>query len=876
MKVQLPLINRLTFKSKLILLTLFASVSSIIAIASLSSALSRWGLRQAAFSQLSVLRSEKSQQVQNYFERLQSHTITLSADRMIVRAMVEFNKEFRQLDRRFIPAEWDEPLERYYETSYFPELAAITGDEPRFGSYRPSGQAARYLQHYYLSENSYPAEKKNWLITADDDSEYSRYHSEFHPLLNDIVQQFGYADLYLISQKTGDVVYSANKLPDYGTNLKTDAYRESSLAALITTVRENPERGETAIADFQPYRPASGMPSLFIASPIYNGPYVVGILAIRIETDEVNRLMAQPRLEKAPEEVPATSLDSYLVGADGNLRSTPQFFAADPERYTHRLRRQGIADDTLAAITRLESPVLLQPVTTRAAQSAIEGASDINRQQDYRGVSVFSAYAPLDLDGLNWAVVSQIDVAEAFTALTRLDLAILVASILLITAFTFLALAAAALTIRPIQQLNEWADRVVDGDFEAEIDLDLEDEIGQLTDTLQIMVTSLSHQVATLDQKMAQNEVLLANLVPAAIAKRLKRGETVIADQIKQVTVIYANIVGVFSLSQTLPAEEVTELLTKLMQAFDDAAELHGMERQNTPSIDYMAICGLTTARLDHTKRTVDFALEMLKIINLPEFGKSFSLGLRLAIHTGPVTAGVVGTRRFGYSVWGESIYVVTRLYAGAALNSVILTQSAYEQIAETYTCAPAGIATVEKVGTIKTWMLATREKMAVRQVDLVQSSFAKVKAISEQAGRLFYERLFDTRPDFRPLFSSADMETQQRKLMSTLAVAVDGLRRPEEIISQVQELGRSHQGYGVKPEDYDAVGAALLWTLEQGLGDSFTPEIRRAWEVAFQFLSNIMTSAAAQVELEGQSERPLESHVRPPLESEPDVSPEA
>ncbi len=865
MKVQLPLINRLTFKSKLILLTLFASVSSIVAIASLSSALSRWGLRQAAFNQLSVLRSEKSQRVQNYFEQLQSHTITLSADRMIVRAMVEFNKEFRQLDRRFIPVEWDEPLKRYYETSYFPKLAEITGDEPRFGSYRPAGQAARYLQHYYLSENSYPNEEKNWLIAADDDSEYSRYHGEFHPLLNDVVQQFGYADLYLINQKTGDIVYSASKLPDYGTNLETDAYRESSLAKLIATVRENPDRGETAIADFQPYEPGSGVPSLFIASPIYNGSYVVGILAIRIETDEIDRLMAQTRSEAAP----ATSLDSYLVGADGNLRSAPQFFATDPERYTRRLRRQGVTDDTLAAIARLESPVLLQPVTTEAAEAAVGGASDINRQRDYRGVSVFSAYAPLEMEGLNWAVISQVDVAEAFAALTRLELAILVASIVLITAFTFLALAAAALTIRPIQQLNEWADQVVDGDFEAEIDLDLEDEIGQLTDTLQIMVTSLSHQVATLDQKMAQNEVLLANLVPAAIAKRLKRGETVIADQIKQVTVLYANIVGVFSLSQTLPAEEVTELLTKLMQAFDDAAELHGMERQNTPSIDYMAICGLTTARLDHTKRTVDFALEMLKIINLPEFGQSFSLGLRLAIHTGPVTAGVVGTKRFGYSVWGESIYVVTRLYAGAALNSVVLTQSAYEQIAETYTCAPAGIATVEKIGTVKTWMLATREKMAVRQIDLVQSSFAQVKAISAQAGKLFYDRLFETRPDFKPLFSSADMETQQRKLMSTLAVAVEGLRHPEEIISKVQELGRSHQGYGVKPEDYDAIGATLLWTLEQGLGDDFTPEVRRAWEVAFQFLSNIMINAAAQVELEVEPEGQIESHAQNSLGSE-------
>lgn len=846
MKVQLPLVNRLTFKSKLILLTLFAGVSSILVIATLGSVLGRWGLRQAAYSQLSTLRAEKSQRVQDYFQTLRSHTLTLSVDRTVVSAMVEFNKAFRQLDRRFIPAEWDQPLEQYYGASYFPELAAITGGEPRFGSYRPSGQAARYLQHYYLVQNTYDGGEKNRLVAAEDDSEYSRYHGEFHPLFNDVVQQFGYADLYLINHKTSDIVYTANKLPDSGTNLETGAYRESALAELVDTVRESSGRGEVAITDFQTYEPASGVPSLFIASPIYNGPYIVGILAIRIETAPIDRLMTA----LATDEI-LTSLDSYLIGADGTLRSAPQSFQENPERYARRLRRQGVSEEALDAIARLNSPVLLQPTDTEAAQAALGGASDIQRQRDYQGVSVLTAYAPIESEGLDWAIVSQLNTSEAFAAINRLELATLVTTIILITAFTFLAIAAAAFTIQPIRQLNEWADQVVDGDFEAEIDLDLEDEIGQLTDTLQIMVTSLSHQVATLDQKMAQNKVLLANLVPAAIAKRLKRGESPIADQIKQVTVLYAHVVGVAELSRTLPATETTELLTKLMTAFDEAADQYGIEPQHTSTTDYMALCGLTVARLDHTKRIVDFALEMLQIISRPEFAQSHTLGVRLAIHTGSVTAGVVGTKRFGYSIWGESIYLVTRLSARTALNSVVLTQTAYERVAEGYTCVPAGSVAIEQMASVETWLLATRDKMAVSQVELVQASFAQVASEAEQVGKLFYTRLFEIRPDFRGLFESTDMDTQERKLVSTLKVAVEGLRNPEKIVVAVQALGQRHATYGVKAEDYDDVGAALLWTLEKGLGDRFSPEVRRAWETAFQFLSNIMISASAQTELE-------------------------
>ena len=867
MKLRLPFVDRLTFKSKLILLTLLASISSIVAIATLASYFIRQSLRQAAFDQLSLLQSENTQQIQGYFQSLRAHTVTLAADRTVVSAMVEFNKEFKQLDRKPIPTKWDEPLQDYYDSFFFPRLEALVDGEPRFDSYRPSGQAARYLQHHYLALNA--EDEKNLLVDADDGSEYSRYHGEFHPLLNDIVQQFDYADLYLINHKNEEIVYSVNKLPDYGTNLETGPYQETRLAELVAAVRENSVRGTLAIADWDIYEPAVE-PSLLIASPIYNGPYVVGILAIRLNSEPIERIMSdtaaaipEEAADGNPDEVAdrdadrttqtdKSSLDSYLVGEGQRLISEPRAFRENPQRYIRGLRRQGTSDEILLTIEQFESPVLWQLMNTEPARAAL--GSETGRavgQSDYRGVSVLSMYAPLNIEGLNWAVVSQIDMADAFAPAMWLELAMLVASILLITAFTFLAMIAATLTIKPLRRINEWADQVVDGNLDAELDMESEDEVGQLVDTLQIMVTSLSHQVATLNQKMEQNKVLLSNLVPPAIAKRLKRGETPIADRIKQVTLIYVSVVGIAELSQTTTAEQVTTLLTQLMEAFDEAAERHGIERQRTAGVEYVAICGLTVARLNHTKRTVDFALEMLQIINCPEFGQTYALGLRLAIHTGAVTAGVVGTKRFSYSVWGESIYLLTRLYMQATLNSVVLSQAAYERIADAYTCVSAGSVVIEKVGAIETWMLATREKLAVRQVDLVQESFAKLKPIASEAGKLFYTRLFEQRPDFKPLFESADMEAQQRKLIATLAVAVEGLRTPGKIVSTVQELGQRHQTYGVKAEDYADVGEALLWTLEQGLAQDFTPEVQQAWEVAISFISNIMIGAAAQIEKE-------------------------
>jgi len=134
--------------------------------------------------------------------------------------------------------------------------------------------------------------------------------------------------------------------------------------------------------------------------------------------------------------------------------------------------------------------------------------------------------------------------------------------------------------------------------------------------------------------------------------------------------------------------------------------------------------------------------------------------------------------------------------------------------------------------------------------VDLVQSSFAKVKPISENAAELFYQRLFELEPSFRRLFKG-DMKEQERKLMATLVIAVEDLRHPDQIIGSVQKLGRDHAGYGVKAEYYDIVGEALLWTLAQGLGEEFTTPVRKAWEEAYTFLSEIMKEAAAELELE-------------------------
>jgi hemoglobin-like flavoprotein len=133
---------------------------------------------------------------------------------------------------------------------------------------------------------------------------------------------------------------------------------------------------------------------------------------------------------------------------------------------------------------------------------------------------------------------------------------------------------------------------------------------------------------------------------------------------------------------------------------------------------------------------------------------------------------------------------------------------------------------------------------MTPTQVAAIQESFGKVAPISEQAAALFYGRLFETAPETRTLFTG-DMTAQGQKLMAAIGAVVNGLGEIETVIPVAQELARRHVVYGVKPEHYAVVGAALLWTLEQGLADTFTPELRAAWAEAYGTLSAVMIDAA-------------------------------
>lgn len=137
---------------------------------------------------------------------------------------------------------------------------------------------------------------------------------------------------------------------------------------------------------------------------------------------------------------------------------------------------------------------------------------------------------------------------------------------------------------------------------------------------------------------------------------------------------------------------------------------------------------------------------------------------------------------------------------------------------------------------------------MTPQQIELVKETWVKVVPIADKAAELFYGRLFELDPSVKSMFKT-DMTEQGKKLMKTINIAVEALDDVEPLIPTLKEMGAAHAGYGVKDKDYNTVGAALLWTLEQGLGDAFTDEVKNAWGAVYEVLANTMKEGAAEAE---------------------------
>ena len=286
--------------------------------------------------------------------------------------------------------------------------------------------------------------------------------------------EYGYYDLFLIDPE-GQIFYTVAKEADYQTNLLNGAYKDSNLGELFRKVSQ---QEDASLVDFTPYAPSNGDPAAFIAKRVMNGNQLLGVVALQIPLDPINAIM-QTRSGMGE------TGESYLVGSDLLMRSDSYL---DPKNHT-----------VLASFHKPETG----KVETEGAQQALAGKTDEKIIIDYNGNPVISAYAPLNIPGLNWIILAEIDVAEAFIPIYQIQKMALIIGVIMALIITLFALFYARLLSRPITQLTDTMKQVgLDFDFSSRCEVKSKDEIGQAADTFNSLLQNTSQALTDVNATM--------------------------------------------------------------------------------------------------------------------------------------------------------------------------------------------------------------------------------------------------------------------------------------------------------------------------------------------------------------------------------------
>ncbi|MGO1117652.1 methyl-accepting chemotaxis protein [Rhodovibrionaceae bacterium A322] len=348
------------------------------------------------------------------------------------------------------------------------------------------GEPQEILQDLFITGSEFPTGEKQKLIDPGDGSLYSEVHRTFHQRFWDLQATRGYYDIFFISPE-GDVIYTVFKELDYATNLISGSWKDTDLANVFRHSVENPTLGQVSFFDFKPYAPSNDAPASFISTPVLNDANrLLGVLVFQMPIDKLNAIMQQSQGM-------GETGETYIVGNDFLMRSDSRFSE--------------------------ESTILQQQVETDATRAALAGETGTALIEDYRGVPVLSAYGSLVFNGTTWAVIGEIDEAEALAGVAVMQKIMLAASaviLLLVVVFGFLG--AKGIT-KPLVRLTEAMKTLADGDTSVDIPAQgRKDELGDMAEAMLVFKNNaieraeMQAQEAENQRKQAERAEVIATL----------------------------------------------------------------------------------------------------------------------------------------------------------------------------------------------------------------------------------------------------------------------------------------------------------------------------------------------------------------------------
>ncbi len=420
-----------SMRGTLILLFLAVSLIPLITVGVLAYTQAQQALETEAISKLVAVRDIKAEWITSYFNERLGDIKVLSANPSTVAAM------------------------RTFDVAVEDSMKELNTDEVG---------AMNHYRSLYLGKPDQ--------ADARDGSDYSVVHARYHPMFKEYQEEYGYYDIFLVEPHSGNIIYSVFKEADFGTSLKSGQDADTNIAEAFRKMATASSREAVTIEDFADYEPSQGA-AAFVASPIFDGAELIGVLIFQLPIDQINTIMEDKN-------VTSQTREAYLIGADKLMRSDSRFSE--------------------------QSTILKREIDTVTANKALNGQTGVEITPDYRGIEVLSAYAPLNIKGVQWAILAEIDETEAFAPAQQMLLVMLIIMVVGAVVVAAVAFVAANSLAKPVLAVTEIARKLAGGDVKQTIEVKSRNEIGVMADAFRQMI-AYQQEMAQVGGLLAQGDV---------------------------------------------------------------------------------------------------------------------------------------------------------------------------------------------------------------------------------------------------------------------------------------------------------------------------------------------------------------------------------
>lgn len=470
-------VKNLRLTGKMVSAMMFAGMLPLIVASVVIGGLASNALKDAATNQLDSLVAVKKTQVESYFDQIRKQAITFSEDKMVVDAMSEFSDSFAELGAYYdanspVIESKRRQVDDFYKSQFKRQFQTINSSAVSVAALVPNTASEIIAQQLYIANNDNPLGSKDTLNAANDGSVYSQVHSEYHPIFRNFLKKFGYYDIFLVEPTNGNIVYSVFKEVDFATSLKNGPYKDTNFSRAVEQAKLLGPGDSATLVDFEPYLPSYDGPASFIASPIYDGSSLKGVLVFQMPLDEINAIMQERSgLGETGE--------TYLVGQDLLMRSQSRFTE--------------------------ENTILSREIDTEATRAIALGHSGSKIVDDFNGLPAISSYAPIAIAGLDWGLVAEINRDEALAAVTTLTIGAGIVGVVAAFLLLLMAMKFAKNLIRPVTNSVQLAQNIADGQLRNELPPTSNDEIGDLIMSLGTMQDNLRARIEADKEALAEN-----------------------------------------------------------------------------------------------------------------------------------------------------------------------------------------------------------------------------------------------------------------------------------------------------------------------------------------------------------------------------------